>query len=203
MTTTRTITIFKFSELSEKAKETARQWYREGAFDFEWWDFVYEDAITCAAILGIEIEAKNIQFSGFWSQGDGASFTGKYAYAKDAHNLIRQHAPQDETLARIADGLLEAQRKANYKLVSKISIHRGGYCHSHMMDFDTYVALANGDESAASDEQELAIKTAMRGFADWLYRQLEKEYDWRNADEQVDESIEANEYEFLENGARA
>lgn len=43
----------------------------------------------------------------------------------------------------------------------------------------------------------------MRAFADWIYRQLETEYDYQNSDEQVDESIIANEYEFTEEGKPA
>jgi hypothetical protein len=37
----------------------------------------------------------------------------------------------------------------------------------------------------------------------WIYRQLEREYDYQNADAQVDENIRANEYEFYEDGKRA
>lgn len=36
--------VYKFDELSNEAKEVARNWYREYAFDYEWWDFTYEDA---------------------------------------------------------------------------------------------------------------------------------------------------------------
>jgi hypothetical protein len=43
----------------------------------------------------------------------------------------------------------------------------------------------------------------MRDFADWIYSQLEKEYEWQNADEQVDDTIRANAYEFDEDGARS
>ena len=43
----------------------------------------------------------------------------------------------------------------------------------------------------------------MRDFADCIYKQLETENDWRNADEQVDETLRANEYEFTEEGERA
>jgi len=47
---------------------------------------------------------------------------------------------------------------------------------------------------------EDAIRDCLRSFADWIFKQLEDEYEWANADEQVDESIIANEYEFTENG---
>jgi hypothetical protein len=37
----------------------------------------------------------------------------------------------------------------------------------------------------------------------WIYRQLEREYEWLMSDEQVDESIRINEYEFTEEGKLA
>ena len=36
----------------------------------------------------------------------------------------------------------------------------------------------------------------------WIYHDLEKEYDYRNADEQVDDGIRCNEYLFTETGQR-
>ena len=50
------VTVFKFNELDDKAKEKAREWYREGALNYDWWDSVYEDAERIAEILGIELK---------------------------------------------------------------------------------------------------------------------------------------------------
>ena len=36
--------IYAFEELSDKAKDKARDWYIDCGFDYEWWDFIYEDA---------------------------------------------------------------------------------------------------------------------------------------------------------------
>lgn len=36
--------VYYFNELDAKATEKARDWYRAGQFDYEWWDFLYEDA---------------------------------------------------------------------------------------------------------------------------------------------------------------
>jgi hypothetical protein len=41
---TKTITLYTFDELSDKAKEQARNWFREGNFDYAWWQFTYDDA---------------------------------------------------------------------------------------------------------------------------------------------------------------
>lgn len=51
MPSTQTITTYKFHELSDAAKENARNWYRNGALDYEWWETTYEDA----ARIGLEI----------------------------------------------------------------------------------------------------------------------------------------------------
>ncbi len=36
----------------------------------------------------------------------------------------------------------------------------------------------------------------------WIYRQLEKEYEYQNSDECVDENILCNSYTFTEDGKR-
>lgn len=50
-TITKTITLYEFNELDERAKEKARDWWREGGLDWEWWDNTYDDAKQ----IGLEI----------------------------------------------------------------------------------------------------------------------------------------------------
>lgn len=205
------VKIFKFSELSYEAKERAREWYRE-TLDYDWWDFVYEDFQEIAKILGIEIATRQsplmgggtraepeIFFSGFSSQGDGACYCGRYSYAPGCRKKIREHAPQDAELHRIADGLFELQRRHRYRIEARITTS-GRYSHSHTMQFDVSNSVT-GHEFPDEVNKELA--ELLRDLADWLYAQLEREYEWLTADEQVDDSIEANEYEFHENGTIA
>lgn len=194
--------VYKFDELEPQAKETARQWFRDGQLDYDWYDFIYEDAERIAAILGIELDRKPrnnpkahaepaIWFSGFYSQGDGACFDGRYSYAKGAPKAIRAYAPTDTELHRIADELQSVQRKNWYKLTATTK-HRGHYYHSGCMAVDV-------DGAHNGDNEEILI-VLLRDFADWIYRALEKECEWLQADEQVDDSIRANEYEFDESG---
>lgn len=223
--------LYQFEELSDRAKEKAREWYRSCP-DYDWWEFVYDDAISMAEILGIDIDYRHhaptkpgskgdkepkIWFSGFSSQGDGACWEGTYRYAKGALKKLQAEAPagymqtaEDGTkkfvecpgnveLHRIAKALQKAQARHFYKLVAT-STHRGHYNHSGCMsievehDDDRYRDLGDAEDD---------IKDALRDFADWIYRRLEDAYDWLNSDEQVDESIIANEYTFDEDGNRA
>lgn len=184
------VKVFKYDELSDRSKEKARDWYRECSRGDEWWDFTFEDCDLVAKLLGIQID--NIMFSGFSSQGDGACFTGTYSYAEGSCEAIRAFAPQDEWLHRIVDGLYEAQKECGYKAECKVT-HRGHYNHSGCTGFD-FEELPSGDPEAE-------VKRCLRSFMDWIYRKLETEYDWRDAGEQVEENIQANEYEFEEDGS--
>ena len=190
-------TVYQFNELSDKAKDRVRNWYRGVDHGSFWAECVLEDAAQCAEILGISIKKNGIYYSGFWSQGDGASFVGSYAYKKGAAKAIRDHAPQDTTLHEIADSLQEAQRVNFYGAECTIT-HRGHYQHSGCMSFD----WENPNRPDVLREED-SLTQPLRNFADWIYSQLEKEYVYQSADAQVDESILANEYEFTSEGKRA
>ena len=190
-------TVFTYDELSEKAKEKARDWWREGGMDYEWWDYIYDDAEHIGSLIGIEID--DIYFSGFCCQGDGASFTGTYRYVKGGAKTLKAEAPTDKELHRIADQLQAVQRQNFYRLYASVS-HRGHYQHSGCMSIDVGDNENRYRDLGGADED---ITQLLRDFADWIYSSLEAEYDYLTSDEAVEESILANEYEFSEEGERA
>jgi len=51
-------------------------------------------------------------------------------------------------------------------------------------------------------DAEDIVTEALRDLARWLYRQLEREYEYLTSDEAVDESLRANDYTFTEAGRR-
>jgi hypothetical protein len=72
-------------------------------------------------------------------------------------------------------------------------------------DTDVSVESNSGDFDKTEDACNMEYDAAdiFCDLASWLYDQLHAEYDYQNSDECVDESIEANEYEFDEDGDRA
>lgn len=100
--------VFTIDELSDKAKEKAREWYTEG-LDYNWWEAVYEDARNIGNILGFF--NMEINFSGFWSQGDGASFAATWSPPKAPVKAIKAECPRDEKLHAIARDVWEIVRK--------------------------------------------------------------------------------------------
>ena len=195
MTATKTVKVYQFDELSDEAKEKAREWWRENGFDYEWWDGVEYDFQEIAKIIGIT-DVK-IYFSGFWSQGDGACFEGSYNYEKDSVRKLFEYVPLDKELHRITKELQNIQRKAFYQLTASIK-HSGHYYHENCTDIT--VSKSNGDYPAP--EVNDAIEDLLRDLMRWLYKQLETEFDYLNSDEQVDDTIRANEYEFTKDGNR-
>lgn len=63
-------TIFKFEELEdERAKERARDWYRQGSGpeDFE---YTTDDAVTIGELMGIDFDTRTVQLYGGGTRGE-------------------------------------------------------------------------------------------------------------------------------------
>lgn len=185
-----TVTTYDFAELNDKAKAHAIDKLRDLNVDHaDWHEATFEDAKTCAKLIGIDISC--IYYTGFWSQGDGACFDGSYSYAKGGAAALKEHAPLDTELHRIATELQTLQRGACYGLCASTK-HRGHYYHDGCMEID----VGDSDRCPMTNEQEQELKDLLRSFARWTYAQLEREYIYLTSDESVRECIEANEYQF-------
>jgi hypothetical protein len=210
-----TVKLYQFDELSDKAKEKARDWYRElEAQDFGSHGEIWEPAEAAAKLLGITFRTNevklmgggtrsepDIRYSGFWSQGDGASFVGSYAYRKGCGKAVRSEFGKDEKLWRIADGLTALQKKHGYRIEADVT-QGGSYVHKYTMDINITAPIS---DTIYTDKEAVykPLLGLMRDFAQWIYDCLEEEYEYRQSDEQVDEGIRANEYDFREDGRRS
>ncbi|RJL15807.1 antitoxin of toxin-antitoxin stability system [Paracoccus siganidrum] len=205
-------TVYRLDELSDTAKDKARAWYRDGGFDYDWYDAVYEDFQRIAEILGIRFKTRTVRlmgggsrqeprifFTGFWSQGDGACFECHYSYRKNAPAEIRSHAPLDTILHGIADALQAVQRRNFYQLRAEAS-HCGHYCHEYCMAISVTRDSPTWQNMTADAED--VVTEALRDLSRWLYRQLEREYEYLTSDEAVDEAITTNGYTFTADGKR-
>jgi hypothetical protein len=186
--------------------------HRDINVDHDWWDCVYDDFRQICEIMGIELDTGEPSFSGFWSQGDGASWTGRYRAQGICFNRpsgllptydlapakIREYC-NDEELHHIADELCLLARiyGPTYAIVRR---HNSRYCHSNTMCvseweyYDEELDINDVDEKII-DHIEEALLHAFQALADWLYRSLEREHDYLKSDEAVIDTLEANEIE--------
>ena len=177
----------------------------------DWWDAVYEDFNNICTILGIQLDKREPCFTGFWSQGDGASWAGTYranglslntpsgyvAIYDQAPAAMREHFG-DEELHRIADELCLLARIYGpvYARVGRSSHH---YVHEMSMQIDKWEFYDEEREEDVPEEiaehVESTLLELFRDLARWLYKSLEREHDYLTSDEAVIEALEANEIE--------
>lgn len=196
---------YTYQRLPKEAKEKVLNRWRDSQCDYEWWDFVYEDAKRMGALMGIKVN--DILFTGFWSQGDGACFTGRYACQPDAVEAVtRECGGQDKELIRIATELtrLQVELKLRWGATFECAIRTEGL-HSHsgalyLRDWGTEELTGNMEAADMVAPYE-TFTQLLRDFADWIYAQLEAEHEHLTSDEAVIESIENSGLRFDAEGA--
>jgi len=184
-----------FNELSEanKAKAITDTQASYGYLDYEWFDQTETDFNDILAIIGYyDIETS---FSGFHSQGDGASFTAKYSYEKGSVAKLKAYAPKDEELHRIVQELKNIQAKVCYDLEAYITPSGSNYCHEMTMSCECHSRRGNIKDDTANEYEDEILELS-RDLARWYYKTLNNEYDYLMSDEAVREHIIANAEEF-------
>lgn len=206
----KTITLYKYDELSDAAKAKARDWYRVTSAEAGDNDFavpIIDDFKTCAAYMGWDVE--DVNWSGFSSQGDGAQFVGRWRATNVDAAGLKRHAPvTDAAGAPVTEPSLTTNGKLHAMADRFAAIAAADpqatarvkgadrYCHEMATEFTVEVS----EGTRGSDTEENAIIDTSRDLMRWLYRSLESEYDYVNADEQVADDVRANEYEFTAEG---
>ena len=190
------IEVYKFDELEESAKDRALdKLYDINTNGDFWYECTIDDAKEIGKLIGIDIT--NIYFSGFSSQGDGACFEGHYSYQKGGYKALKDYAPQDTELHRIALELQTLQRKRFYKVLCSVK-HSGHYSHKYCTEIKVYNSQYESEWVDAKTKEEFS--EVLRDFMEWIYLQLKKEYEYQTSKEAIIEAINANEYDFTVNG---
>jgi hypothetical protein len=192
--------VYAFEELTPEAQQAAIENNYDINTDYEWFDDTFDNIKTeIAPLLGITI--KDIYFSGFSSQGDGAKFLGEYEHKLQSVAKIKKQYPDCECLIRIAEGLQTIQKSYRYSVYARVTNGGGSnlYNHECTTSIDCYRGPAdNSDWLPRADET--AVSDLLRDFMRWIYRTLEEEHDNLQEPEQIEESITANNMEFTEDG---
>ena len=92
------VKILTFNELSEQAKENARNWWRDKGLDYDWWEFTFEDAER----IGIKITS----FDLYPNEINGKIILSA---AEIAQNIFNQHGESCDTYKTAANFMEEWQ----------------------------------------------------------------------------------------------
>ena len=184
----------RWTALPDDVQERLLEEHRDLNVLHDWSDETIAEFKAKALALGIDVD--DVYWSGFWSQGDGACFTGRIA-------------DWSKFLAAVKPDIDPAVGGWVYDNSTRMRIRtRGSYCHSGTMttefefqDLDQppdledlqlslwRVLTKNGN---ILYEMERDILAYLRDLADGLYRDLEKEYEDLTSDEAVVDALLAN-----------
>lgn len=222
MTKTVEITLYQFDELNDKAKEKAVHNYHTNWMDDDWYQCTYE-------YMKEEGEHKHgfrvddIRFSGFWSQGDGASWCGAVNLAdwvnKTFNSTDKEHPLTQIFLALLDEGWIESK--------VLVSFDSSRYCHENTMSVNTidhYYAIDDGSvleigmlkgakvmdllktlgctevKGSVFDTMHDRLEEDCRAFARDIYRELEADYEGQTTEEAIGEAYACNDVWFDESG---
>jgi hypothetical protein len=192
--------VFSFNELNEDAKEKAIERFRNfNVQDSFWYEDIFDNFKEEKGNKYFDIE--RIYFSGFWSQGDGAMF--EYSGIKE------------ELYFEVIESLkLPKWKKEILKIcfIDGNGKHSGHYYHYNSCSHSISIYLESGNYHWSShpniyeflelyiQDIEEYIVNEYKELAKELYRMLESNYEYYTSDEQIIETILANDYEFIEGG---
>lgn len=181
--------VYLFEELSEDAKAKAIADNYDINTDYDWYDTILFDFIDECEKIGISVNYEDINFSGFYSQGDGASFVG------EVHNVPM-------FLHNLGAYIPENIAECIYIRFVRTSFN---YCHENTCTTELEAGFDEYVETEYSEILEIIEKRAEQVRLDLckkLYRDLEQMYEDLTSDEGIASTLIANEYEFYENGER-
>ena len=163
------VKIFKFNELNEKAKQNAISNLYNINIDYNWWEFIYEDAKN----IGLKITSFNLDRNRY-AKGEFILNAPEVA-----QNILSNHGKECETY-KTAESFLEVWQPI----------------------FNAY--MDEESEKYESSESEDEMQELEDDFFNSLLEDysiiLQNEFDYLQSDESIIDTIEANEYEFTENG---
>lgn len=196
--------VYKYNELSEEAKEKAKQWYLDGQETFI---FTEDCKMDLDSLFG-----KNdldVQYSLAYCQGDGFNIYGKIS-AEDIFNCLEKHNGGTQ-FEKFEDMLTDKEKKtilcyANECGKIEIPMNRR-YCYS----LADYIDIADDWESCLvyADYRDINVdalkkfEKLVKGMFYTLCKVYEKwgyNYFYEITDEDMEELCEANGYEFMEDG---
>ena len=178
-----TTMVYSFNELSDDAKKRALNAFRDINVEFDWWDGAYDTIRTAGRLLGLDID--RIHFDTYLY----CIFNADYEYVRGAVKAIQAEFPHATDLHDVARKLQDLQRRHFYSLSCAVTEGRS---------MNYYRCFRFGEDYECEDLGDI-----IDDFAYWAWILLCDEYEWLTSDEAVKEAIEANEYEFDEDGELA
>lgn len=163
--------VYKFSELSEDAKNVALQSMYDINVNYDWWQYIYEDA----ANVGLEIAGFDLD------RNRHATGSFNLASCEVAQNIFNNHGIGCNTFDTATNFMDEWQPIFN------------DYMNESSENYES-----RESETQLQDIEDEFLKSLLEDYSIIL----QKECEYLQSETAIIQTIESNEYEFLQNGKR-
>lgn len=193
--------VYPYAELSDDAKEKAIEHLSSINVEHDWWDGDAYPAYEIMRKCGIETDSRGLSFD--LDRSDYIYFHS-FRYEKNGvkgeHKgiWIEDHIKLARTLQRaglVSAELVDAVERGDASFGIEVN-HYGGGSGSNSLsvnaDGDAYEIVEAVDQDGLTDW--------LRGMLDDLKSELRSDYEYLTSREAIEETIEANDYEFTEAG---
>jgi hypothetical protein len=188
--------VFAFDELSKEAKENAIEQYRNRSQEQgEYLYFFPEDCNHYLTEAGFE--NTELRYSLSYSQGDGLSFSAEsYSKLEELYNKV------------LGKGKEKTAKVLAENTEVRIQHNNGHYSYASKRDVEVLIEnyTSSFENKNRIDEVCAKVEEILQEIYMDLCRALEEkgyaEIEYQDSDEAITESIEANEYEFEEDGTQ-
>lgn len=208
-TITKNYEVYRYSELSEEAKAKVKVWYLDDPFRAAEFEDIYMDVLKT---LFPNSDLK-MQFSLSWCQGDGLNIYGELDLM-DVFLVMRDNSGDTENLRALGHYISEKKQRtieAYMEICGRIvelPYNRSGYtyCVADRVDFaEEWI-----EELEYCRYKNIEVDTIcrMEKIVGDMFTSLSKMYEeygykflYEVDDEEIEETCEANDWEFLEDGS--
>lgn len=184
---TKTYTTYKFNELPAEAKAKVLKNNHDINTEENWYEYYFDEVHERLEDLGYN--NVDISFSGFWSQGDGASFTADI----DLIKWLKEH----KRLSYYKKLIKDIDSENIYGNIKRIDNY---YSHYNTCNTSIYGSYLTDEKFKLVDQLMEEIESERRQLCKEIYKQLEKAYDYLTSEEAIIETLEANDYDFTLDG---
>jgi hypothetical protein len=206
------LNLYSFEELNDIARHNALILYQDININPNWRDYGYDDFTTICGCLGITVDKKSISYQGFYSQGEGSGFNADVNLPSLFKSIQKKgwrgYAPKLDFDFKLPDS---DQRVIALLLKGKIHndpkiIKTRNNC-SVVVDLGVYPAEENAKSRdliyGELDELEKWLDGIAQTLNQFLNKSLREQYEYITSKDAIAETIEANEYLFTADGAKA
>lgn len=150
---TKTVVLYLFDELpTAKAKECARDWYREMSSGDDWWDATYSDAetaglkITSFDTYGRQIEGRFISDATACAQ----SILKEHGEKCETYETAKMFLKETDAIASIAERDDDGNVKDEQALTEKLEEREAVFLHDILED---YLVMLQGEADYVTSQE--------------------------------------------------